>query len=523
MLGMAVTSHDATNFATGDFADVSSRYTEPTVQILSPAGGDVITAGTPYTISWMHAQPVNIATVSYSVDNGQTWTGIPGCASITVTTCRWNNPGPVTQSASIRVVIEDPNDRTAWNVSDYVAIRAQTEGALPAGWVTGDVGAVSAPGSASYEAGRFAVAGSGADIWGKADEFSYVSRTVYDDGEFGTDITARVASIENVNAWTKVGLMLRAHRGAGAAHLSLFVTPTTVKGIALQRRPTENGTSLHTPGPSMTGPVWLKFVVKNGHARTYYRKLATDPWTFVAEQSDALAAPYEAGLAVSSHVNGTLAHAAFDNVSITSRDFSHADIGAVVAPGATTTNDLTRTLWGSGADIWGTADAFRFHYRPMETMAVVSARVSSLQPTDPWAKAGVMIRQDVKSCGDVRAQRDIEPPNLPPRHAVVRRFAEHAPAQPREPEPHGRGTRHNRDVRAGPASGSAILHRDPLAGPFGDRAPTSGARRTPSAFTTGVVNRIVSCWSLVSPASPLYPVFGRYWATSGLRHALRES
>jgi hypothetical protein len=33
----------------------------------------------------------------------------------------------------------------------------------------------------------------------------------------------------------------------------------------------------------------------------------------------------------------------------------------------------------------------------------------------------------------------------------------------------------------------------------------------------GVVNRVVSCWSLVGPAPPFCLVFGPYWTTSGLR------
>ena len=191
--------------------------------------------------------------------------------------------------------------------------------------------------------------------------------------------------------------MLRQHRGARAAHLSLFVTPTTLKGVALQRRPAEGATSLHTAGPSITAPVWLKFVVKGGVARAYYRKLATDPWTFIAEQRVEISPPYEAGLAVTSQVDGRIARATFDNVSITSRDLRDADVGAVGVPGATATNDITRTLWGSGPDIWGTADAFRYHYGTMEPSGVISARVTSLQPTDPWAKAGVMIRQDLSA------------------------------------------------------------------------------------------------------------------------------
>ncbi len=33
----------------------------------------------------------------------------------------------------------------------------------------------------------------------------------------------------------------------------------------------------------------------------------------------------------------------------------------------------------------------------------------------------------------------------------------------------------------------------------------------------GVVNRVVSCWSLVCPAPPFYLVLGPYWTTFGLR------
>ena len=36
----------------------------------------------------------------------------------------------------------------------------------------------------------------------------------------------------------------------------------------------------------------------------------------------------------------------------------------------------------------------------------------------------------------------------------------------------------------------------------------------------GVVNRVVSCWSLVCPAPPFYLVLGPYWTTFGLRCAV---
>jgi len=54
---------------------------------------------------------------------------------------------------------------------------------------------------------------------------------------------------------------------------------------------------------------------------------------------------------------------------------------------------------GSGADIWNSADEFRFTYQAGaesqaggESQAVVTARVDSVQNANVWTKAGLMIR-----------------------------------------------------------------------------------------------------------------------------------
>jgi regulation of enolase protein 1 (concanavalin A-like superfamily) len=52
-------------------------------------------------------------------------------------------------------------------------------------------------------------------------------------------------------------------------------------------------------------------------------------------------------------------------------------------------------LTGSGADIWGTADAFRFAWVPMTGDGEVVARVRSVDYASSWSKAGVMIRQSL--------------------------------------------------------------------------------------------------------------------------------
>ncbi|HVL69301.1 MAG TPA: SBBP repeat-containing protein [Vicinamibacterales bacterium] len=275
---------------------------------------------------------------------------------------------------------------------------------LPRGWTCGDAGAVAAPGSCEYEVDDepspdFVIRGSGADIWGTADEFSFARHAAF--GDFS--LTARVLFVENVHRWTKVGLMIRDWNGTGAApagarHASLFVTPTTERGTAFQRRPVQDGTSVHTAGPVTTAPLWLRLVRTGDQVRAYTRKEATDAWTLVGTQTFT-GLPWElsAMLVVSSHVDGTLATARFDHVEVTElRPMQSADIGATT-PGSTSTDGIHTVVSGNGADIWGTADAFRFHYHALwHGDGTIVARVRSLEHTHAWAKAGVMFRESLE-------------------------------------------------------------------------------------------------------------------------------
>jgi hypothetical protein len=88
---------------------------------------------------------------------------------------------------------------------------------------------------------------------------------------------------------------------------------------------------------------------------------------------------------------------ASSSVSITvgpgKSDWLDDDIGSVGAAGSATF-DLNRvTVRGAGADIWGTSDAFHFAYQTLTGDGEIVARVESLQATDVWAKAGVMMRE----------------------------------------------------------------------------------------------------------------------------------
>lgn len=72
-----------------------------------------------------------------------------------------------------------------------------------------------------------------------------------------------------------------------------------------------------------------------------------------------------------------------------------ADIGTVGLAGSAAYSGGLFTLNGSGDDIWNAADAFRSVHQAINGPCELRARVTGVQATDPWAKAGVMIRESL--------------------------------------------------------------------------------------------------------------------------------
>jgi hypothetical protein len=65
-------------------------------------------------------------------------------------------------------------------------------------------------------------------------------------------------------------------------------------------------------------------------------------------------------------------------------------------------------MTGSGTDIWDTADEFHFAYKMLAGAGSMVAKVESVQETNGWAKAGVMIRESLEP-GSVHAMMVITP------------------------------------------------------------------------------------------------------------------
>jgi uncharacterized repeat protein (TIGR03806 family) len=74
--------------------------------------------------------------------------------------------------------------------------------------------------------------------------------------------------------------------------------------------------------------------------------------------------------------------------------WTDADIGNVGVSGDASFLNGNFNLLASGSDIWDTDDAFHFASRPLVGDGSIVTRVVSVQYTDPWAKAGVMLREN---------------------------------------------------------------------------------------------------------------------------------
>jgi regulation of enolase protein 1 (concanavalin A-like superfamily) len=266
---------------------------------------------------------------------------------------------------------------------------------LPEPWADADIGAVPIAGSASFSNGSFTMTGSGADVWGSSDAFHFVYQPLTGDGS----IQARVASVQPADSWSKAGVMIRETLDANSKHAFMLVSAG--KGVAMQWRPSTGGSTLNAAGTASAPPRFVR-LVRSGGTITGYESSNGTTWTMVSTQTISMAATVYIGLAVTSHTTSASTTAVADGVTIDTSGgggsglpapWADGDIGSVPQAGSASYNSGTFSLTGSGADIWGTADAFHFVYQQVTGDVTIQARVQSVQQADRWSKAGVMIRE----------------------------------------------------------------------------------------------------------------------------------
>ncbi|HEV3060526.1 MAG TPA: S8 family serine peptidase [Vicinamibacterales bacterium] len=162
-----------------------------------------------------------------------------------------------------------------------------------------------------------------------------------------------------------------------------------------------------TDGASFVAPTTIALSA-TASARAGVRRVEFYQGTTLIATSTSTSNPYTASWVNAPAGSYALTAKAYDNqntatvsspvhVSVTlPSPWQAQDIGSVgVAGSATPTTPGAFTVSGSGADIWNTADAFQFVYQPLAGDGQIIARVAAVPTTDPWAKAGVMIREDL--------------------------------------------------------------------------------------------------------------------------------
>ncbi len=400
--------------------------------------------------------------VSWSDGGVQTHEISTPVSDTTYTALFTSGPTPTSTRTNTPTSTRTPT-RTATRTSTATATPTPPSGSLPPPWAQQDIGSPGLAGSAGYSAGVFAVSGSGADIEDVSDQFHYVYQTLSGDGT----IQARVATLQNTDAWAKAGVMIRETAAAGSKHAMMAVTPGN--GSVFQRRTTTGGSTTTTFGPAVAAPYWVR-VVRSGSTFSGYVSGDGVGWTLVGSSTISMATSVLVGLPVTSHNNSLICTATFDNVAVTTTitptpsftptrtntptasrtptgtssptatqtrtntptasrtgtatltptrtatrtptatstpsrtptvtpsgglppPWAQQDVGAVGLPGSASYAGGVFGVDASGTDIEEDSDQFHFVFQSLTGDGAIQARVAAIEPTDPWAKGGVMIRE----------------------------------------------------------------------------------------------------------------------------------
>lgn len=232
----------------------------------------------------------------------------------------------------------------------------------------------------------------------------------------GITFTPHATVAANVTSYASTGLAasttytyrVRALHGAGNSAYSNSASATTLAAPASPPAAPSNLTAT-AASSSQVNLSWTDhasnetgFAIERSSAGTSFTQIATVAANLTTYANTGLAA--STAYAYRVRATGSGGNSPYSNTANATTPaapgppaptWSHADIGPVGLAGSDDASGNTITVRGSGADIWDTADAFRFLYRTLSGDCTIEAQVTSLTNTHAWAKAGVMIRDDL--------------------------------------------------------------------------------------------------------------------------------
>jgi regulation of enolase protein 1 (concanavalin A-like superfamily) len=161
--------------------------------------------------------------------------------------------------------------------------------------------------------------GTGTDIYSTADQGRFVYKQLSGDGT----IIARVDRLDNVDVWSKAGVMIR--NSLDPSSTWAYILWANTNGVRFQARPTLGGagtsdTELGPPADQLAQhiPIWVKLERTGDQFKGYYSADGTN-WTAMAWNPRTIAMNTDVyiGLAVTSHAAAAVTQAEFSGVDTT--------------------------------------------------------------------------------------------------------------------------------------------------------------------------------------------------------------
>jgi hypothetical protein len=101
----------------------------------------------------------------------------------------------------------------------------------------------------------YTINGRGRDIWGRHDEFYYLSQYPF----IGNgSIQAQVLRMDHTDNWAKAGIMIREKWAPYSRYAAVFITPN--QGVAFQYRVNEDGPTVTVTKPGVSAPQFVRLV-----------------------------------------------------------------------------------------------------------------------------------------------------------------------------------------------------------------------------------------------------------------------
>jgi len=137
-------------------------------------------------------------------------------------------------------------------------------------------------GSCHYdeESDTYTILGFGTDIWGRFDDFHFVYKELHGDGS----IAARIGSIENVQEWTKAGVMIRATLEPDSPNAMVLATPSGIVSFQYRPKAFEITKQMDMPLDRIQLPHWVR-LTRQGNRFTAQHATDNVNWQDVEDPS----------------------------------------------------------------------------------------------------------------------------------------------------------------------------------------------------------------------------------------------